>query len=114
MDYRGLTAMKKIEIVTAGEHLRLVKDVLADAAVTGYTIIPNVSGMGHGGYHEGRLLFNEVSSLLMVITVVPSDAVDPILAGILPLFEQCSGVVFVTDTAVSRSSYFFPPPDSRT
>lgn len=108
MGYRGLTPMKKIEIVTAGEHLQLVKDVLADAEVTGYTIIPNVSGMGHGGFHEGRLLFNEVNSLLMVVTVVPDDAVEPILAGVLPLFERRSGVVFVTETAVSRASYFLP------
>jgi hypothetical protein len=34
------------------------------------------------------------------------DKVEPILAGLRPLFERHSGVMFVSDVAVSRQEYF--------
>jgi len=106
MESHGLTRMKKIEIVVSGDVLDAVKAILEAAPVSGYTIVPNVAGMGHHGYHEGRLLFNEIGSLVLVVTVVPDDLVDAIMPGILPLVERHSGVVFVSETAVSRTAYF--------
>jgi hypothetical protein len=40
------------------------------------------------------------------MTVVPQEKVEPILAGLRPLFERHSGVMFVADVAVSRQEYF--------
>jgi len=37
---------------------------------------------------------------------VPEEKVEPILAGLRPLFERHSGVMFVADVAVSRQEYF--------
>lgn len=42
----------------------------------------------------------------MIMTVVPEEKVEPILAGLRPLFDRHSGVMFVTDVAVSRQEYF--------
>ena len=42
----------------------------------------------------------------MIVTVVPEEKVEPVLAGLRPLFERHSGVMFVTDVAVSRQEYF--------
>lgn len=42
----------------------------------------------------------------MVFTVVPEDKVEPILAGLGPLFNRHSGAMFVTDVAVSRRDHF--------
>jgi hypothetical protein len=36
--------------------------------------------------------------------------VEPILAGLRPLFERYSGVMFVSDVAVSRRDYFGKKP----
>jgi len=35
-----------------------------------------------------------------IMTVVPEEKVEPVLAGLRPLFERHSGVMFVTDVAV--------------
>jgi hypothetical protein len=51
-------------------------------------------------------MFSEQESLEMIMTVVPEDKVEPILAGLRPLFERHSGVMFVADVAVSRQEYF--------
>ncbi len=100
--------MKKIEIIVMGEHLQAVQDLLDEVKVTGYTIIPNISGKGHHGLHEGHLMFNEIHSMVMIITVVPKSLVSTILAGLDPLFKRHSGVAFMSDVEVARRGYFEP------
>lgn len=101
-----LHPMKEIKIVVQGDQLKFVTELLDRTGATGYTIINNVSGKGHHGFHEGHLLFNDTSSQVIVFTVVPEDRVEPILAGLGPLFTRHSGTMFVTDVAVSRREHF--------
>jgi nitrogen regulatory protein PII len=101
-----LHPMKEIKIVVQGDQLKFVTDLLDRTGATGYTIINNVSGKGHHGFHEGHLLFNDTSSQVIVFTVVPEEKVEPILAGLGPLFNRHSGAMFVTDVAVSRREHF--------
>ncbi len=101
-----LHPMKEIRVIVAGEHRSFVTELLDQVKATGYTIIGNVSGKGHGGMHEAHFMFSEQESLEIVMTVVPEEKVNPILAGLRPLFDRHSGVLFVTDVAVSRKEYF--------
>jgi nitrogen regulatory protein PII len=98
--------MKEIRVIVAGEQRSFVTDLLDRVNATGYTIIGNVSGKGHHGVREAHFMFSEQESLEMIMTVVPEDKVEPILAGLRPLFERHSGVMFVADVAVSRQEYF--------
>jgi len=98
--------MKEIRVNVAGEHRSFVTDLLDRVNATGYTIIGNISGKGHHGVREAHFMFSEQESLEMIMTVVPQEKVDPILAGLRPLFERHSGVMFVADVAVSRQEYF--------
>lgn len=104
-----LTPMKKIEIVVDGEQLQAVRDALSESGVCGYTMLQNVSGMGHHGRHEGRLLFDDVGTQVMFVAVVPEAVLDGVLDALLPLFERKSGVAFVSDVAVSRAGHFGGP-----
>jgi hypothetical protein len=65
-----------------------------------------VAGFGHHGEHAGRLMFNDRNSLSMVISVVPPDRVQAIVTGIRELLDHHHGVVFVSETHVSRPDYF--------
>jgi nitrogen regulatory protein PII len=98
--------MKEIRVIVAGEQRAFVTDLLDRVNATGYTIIGNVSGKGHHGVREAHFMFSEQESLEMIMTVVPEEKVEPILAGLRPLFERHSGVMFVADVAVSRQEYF--------
>ncbi|MCL4486366.1 MAG: P-II family nitrogen regulator [Nitrospirae bacterium] len=98
--------MKKVDIIVSGERLPFVRDLLARVRVTGYTIVPNVSGMGHSGFYEGNLIFNETSSLVLLMTVVREEQVELILEGLTPLFERYSGIMYVSDVGVSRQDHF--------
>ncbi len=98
--------MKKIELIVEGDLLRHVEDLLDRIKVTGYTVIPNVAGKGHHGVHESGHLFNEVHSQDLIMTVVPEELVDAIVAGVLPLFEKHPGVMFISDVTVVRPGSF--------
>ncbi len=101
-----LYPMKEIKVIIEGEHLHFVTDVLDRIKASGYTIFSNISGKGHSGFHEGHLMFNDTSSLQMVLTVVPEEKVEPILSGLKPFLERHSGSLFVLDASVLRPSHF--------
>jgi nitrogen regulatory protein PII len=98
-----LHPMKEIKIIIEGEHIKFVTEVLDQIQASGYTIFSNLSGKGHSGFHEGHLMFNDTSSLQMVLTVVPEEKVDPILSAFL---ERHSGSLFVIDACVLRKDHY--------
>ena len=102
----ALTRMTKIEVVVSGSEAPAVRELIRSVGATGYTSVSGVSGLGHHGYHQGRLLFNAQAALELIITVVPVGKAEPLLAGLRPLLDASSGVMFVTETFVSRPDYF--------
>ena len=66
----GLTLhpMKEIRIIIPGEHLSFATELLDNVKATGYTIIHNISGKGHHGFHTAHPMFNETESLVMLMT----------------------------------------------
>ena len=107
----GLTLhpMKELRIIVQGEQRGLVTELLDQVNVSGYTIVGNVSGKGHHGFHESHFMFDDTESMVMIMTVVPEEKVEPILAGLRPLFDRYSGVMFVSDVAVTRRERFYSP-----
>jgi nitrogen regulatory protein PII len=105
-----LYPMKEIRVVVSGDHKSFVTELFDRVHATGYTIIGNISGKGHHGVREAHFMFSDQESLVMIMTVVPEEKVSPILAGLRPLFDRHSGVMFVADVAVSRREYFGKEP----
>jgi len=91
--------MKRLEIVVERDQLPAVRAVLEQRS-TGYTVIPDVTGFGHHGMREG--------DIILLVTVVTRDHIDPILDHLLPMLNQRSGVVLITDVQVVRGEYFVP------
>jgi nitrogen regulatory protein PII len=113
MTREGLTRMTKVEVVVRAADAATVHNLLANTGVTGYTSLTGVSGFGHHGYHEGRLLFNDTDTLALLIAVMPDDRADAVIAGLREMFEEASGVMFVSETYVSRPAYFTGTADGR-
>jgi nitrogen regulatory protein PII len=106
MTHPDLTKMTKVEVVVPGAEAPAVRELIQAAGATGYTSVSGVSGLGHHGYHQGRLLFNDQAPLELLITVVADDRVSGLLTGLRQLLAASSGVMFVSDTYVSRPEYF--------
>lgn len=101
-----LTKMTKVEVVVSGRDAPAVRELIRSVGATGFTSLSGVSGLGHHGYHQGRLLFNQQATLELIITVVPEARAQALLAGLRPLLDATPGVMFVTETYVSRPEYF--------
>ncbi len=106
MSRDGLARMTKVEVVVGGDDATTVLQVFEAARATGWTSVSNVSGLGHHGVHQGALLFNERAALQLLITVVPDERADALVAGLRELFTERSGVMFVSEVYVSRPEYF--------
>ncbi|MGN9809359.1 P-II family nitrogen regulator [Micromonospora sp. BQ11] len=106
----GLTRMVKIEVVVRAADAEVVRELLLTADVTGWTSLSGVSGFGHHGSHEGRLIFNDRSGLVMVIAVLPDQQAGSVIAGLRQLLTDRPGVMFVSETWVSRPEYFSRQP----
>ena len=102
----ALTKMTKVEVVVSGGDAAAVRELIQSVGATGFTSLSGVSGLGHNGYRQGRLLFNQQATLELIITVVPEPRIKALLAGLRPLLDASSGVMFVTETFVSRPDYF--------
>lgn len=105
-DQWRLTPMTRVEVVINGEDAPIVTRLFSEVGATGFTAVPNVSGLGHGGYHQGRLLFNDRNGLSLLIVVLPEERVAALLAGLRALLEHRPGVFLVSETHVSRPEYF--------
>ncbi|MDF8331732.1 P-II family nitrogen regulator [Novosphingobium cyanobacteriorum] len=101
-----LHRLKKIEIVIHAEDRSLVEDLLAAAKVGGWTMIRDVAGLGHGGFHQGKTIFNDRSGLVMFVGVAEEQAIAEVARGLARLFETRAGVTFLSDVEVMRSDYF--------
>jgi nitrogen regulatory protein PII len=100
-------SVQKIEIIVKGEKQEYIEQLLADSGVTGYTLISDIAGMGHGGqYHEAKLLFNEKASLIMFVAVAKPSIIEDLAEGLKYLFEKSSGVMFVSDVKIARLEKF--------
>ncbi|KDF01748.1 nitrogen regulatory protein P-II [Mycolicibacterium aromaticivorans JS19b1 = JCM 16368] len=106
MTTSALTKMIKVEVVVPGSDAAAVRELIQSVGATGYTSVSGVSGLGHHGYRQGKLLFNQQAALELLITVVPEGKADALLAGLRSLLDACPGVMFVTETYVSRPEYF--------
>lgn len=97
---------RKIEVVVHAEDLAAVEDLLKTAGVGGWTMIRDVAGMGHGGFHQGKTIFNDRTGLVMFVGVAEADVISEVAIGLARLFETRPGVTFLSDVEVMRSDYF--------
>ena len=102
----ALHRMRKIEVVVRAEDLDLVETALQGAGVPGWTMIRDVAGMGHDGFHQGRTVFSDRSGLVMFVGVAPDDAIGRAAGALSTMFRTHAGVLFLSEVEVIRSEYF--------
>jgi nitrogen regulatory protein PII len=100
-----LHAMRKIEIIVHAADLKLVEAILRDAAIAGWSMIRDVAGMGHGGFHQARTIFSDETGLVMFVAVGNDQRVGNAARQLQQLFAQRPGVLFLSNVEVLRSDY---------
>ncbi len=88
--------LQKIEVITEKRSIDIVIEMIEKHGVTGYTLIPNVTGKGKRGIKHGDDL-NDVFINSMLITVCEETVAEEIVKEIKVFLQDVSGVCFVTD-----------------
>lgn len=98
--------MRKLEAVVQAADLKLVETLLQEAGIPGWTMIRDVAGMGHHGFHQGRTIFSDQTGLVMFVGVATPEKLRKAAAALRDLFRTRPGVLFLSDVEVMRSDYF--------
>ncbi len=91
-----MQAVKRIEIVTDALEMRAVCRVLDRLAVSGYSVIRDVTGRGERGVQSGDEL-TDVFKNSMVLLACPPERVPEIVEAIRPILKRRGGICLVSD-----------------
>jgi hypothetical protein len=91
--------MKRLEIVAEAKRLDDFVRVVQTHA-TGYTVVPDVTGIGEHGLHQ--------ADLALLVTIVTIEHLEAIIDGVLPLLNERANIVTISDVSVLRAEHFIP------
>ena len=97
---------KRVEIILEQVMERRLTQVLTDAGVTGFTVLPVSGGSGRSGVWSRDGQVSAAGGMVAVICLVRPDRLDPLLDAVMPVLSRHIGVVSVTDTKVMRAERF--------
>ena len=96
---RILSKMKRVEIVVESHRLDALIAIVAKHT-TGYTLLPDCTGVGEHGLRE--------RNLVVLVTVVTPDHLDAILDLVMPSMGEQAKVLLISDVTVLRAEHFIP------
>ena len=91
-----MQAVKRIEIITDTLEMREVCRVLDRLAVSGYSVIRDVTGRGERGVQSGDDL-TDVFKNSMVVLACPVERLTEIVEAIRPILKRRGGICLVSD-----------------
>lgn len=96
----------RIEYVIEAPIVKRLTDCLDDAGVTGYTVLPALSGKGIDGSwsREGQII--DAGRMVVVLCIVDPAKKDTILDATSPILQRQIGIVCLSDVEVLRNDHF--------
>ena len=88
--------IKRLEIVIDAAHAPELLEVLQAAKVPGYTVLPDVHGMGDRGERTGEKITNVFGNSMVIVACEPETA-DRITERVRPLLRKLGGICLVSD-----------------
>jgi nitrogen regulatory protein PII len=97
---------KRIEIVIEAPAIKRLLEVLDQAGVTGYTVVPALAGRGQDGPWRRDDSLNNAGNMVMVICITDGAKADDVLSRAFELVRRYIGIVSVSDIQVVRKEHF--------
>ena len=85
---------------------RRLTEVLKDAGVTGFTILPVLGGSGRSGEWSREGQVTRAGGMVQVVCVIKPERLDPLLEAAFKVVDRHIGVVTVSDCEVLRAERF--------
>jgi nitrogen regulatory protein PII len=96
---------KRVEIVVEAPHLRTVLAWLREAGAPGWTVVPQVSGVGRQGAREGGDVAGVFHNAL-VIVIAGEQVAYRLLDESVATLKDIAAIVSVSDVEVARGEHF--------
>ena len=97
---------KRVAIIIEQVMQSRLTDAMADAGVTGWTILPVLGGSGASGEWSREGQVSRGSGMVQVICVVRPDRIDALLDAAFAVVERHIGIVTIGDCEVLRAERF--------
>ena len=97
---------KRVAIIIEQVMQRRLTEVLKDAGVTGFTILPVLGGSGRSGEWSREGQGTRAGGRVQVVCVITPERLDPLLAAAVTVVERHIWVVTVSGCAVLRGARF--------
>ena len=97
---------KRLEIVLEAPALNRLTAALDAAGVSGYTVLPVLSGRGEDGHWSREGLVGDAGRMVMVVCITDAGKAEAALARIRTLLSRQIGIVTLGDVEVLRGERF--------
>ncbi|MEM8690521.1 MAG: transcriptional regulator [Pseudomonadota bacterium] len=97
---------KRVAIIIEQVMQRRLTEVLKDAGVTGFTILPVLGGSGRSGEWSREGQVTRAGGMVQVVCVIKPERLDPLLEAAFKVVDRHIGVVTVSDCEVLRAERF--------
>jgi nitrogen regulatory protein PII len=97
---------KRIAIIIENMMQSRLTDVMEQAGVTGYSILPVMGGSGRSGRWNRDDQVSRAGGMVQVVCIVRPERVDSLLEAVFSVVERHIGVVSVSDCEVLRAERF--------
>lgn len=96
----------RIEYVIEAPIVKRLTDSLDEAGVTGYTVLPALSGKGIDGpwSRDGQII--DAGRMMVVLCIVDPSMKETILQLTKPIIERQIGIVCLSEVEVLRNEHF--------
>lgn len=97
---------KRVEITIEAVMEKRLAEALAEAGVSGFTILPVLGGSGRSGRWSREGQVSRASGMVSFVCIIRPDRLQVLLDAALRILERHIGVVNVTDCDVLRAERF--------
>ena len=96
----------RLELIIESPALRRAEDLLREAGVTGWTVVPGLSGFGGQTRWSRGTDISGATDMVVLICIADEDVLKPALQTMLKLLDRRIGIVNVSDVRVLRPGLF--------
>lgn len=97
---------KRVEIIIEAPMERRLTQVLTEAGVRGFTILPVLGGSGRSGAWTREGQVSAAGGMVAFVCLIRPERLDGLLEAVLGVVERHIGVVSVTEAQVLRAERF--------
>lgn len=97
---------KRIEIFIEAPLLRRLVGMLEARGVSGYSVLPVLSGFGHEGHWEATGSIGDAGRMVALVCIVDPSESGPLMEDIYQMITSQIGIVSIADVEVIRPQHF--------